>query len=134
MTTTEATQGWLALEHEAVWLYPVIGARFDGLAARARRSDGRHRSARDRLLARLHDIGVEPVSARLSYDLGPMRNAAQARRAARGLESRIAAACLALAGDSTTDDSQAYAIEGLRQAALAELSWGGRPRAFPGLD
>lgn len=134
MTATEATQAWLALEQEAVWLYPVIGARFDGLADRARESDLAHRGTRDRLLARLHALDVEPVAARLSYDLGTLRNAEQAQRAARRIERRIAAACLALAGDSSEDDVQAYAIRGLRQAALAELAWGGRPRAFPGID
>ena len=134
MTVTEAMQGWLALEHEAVWLYPVIGARFDGLADRARESDEAHREVRDRLMSRLHALAVEPVVAKLSYDIRGVGNAQQAQRAARRLERSIAAACLALVGDSTEDDGRAYAIRGLQQAALAELTWGGRPRAFPGLD
>lgn len=134
MTATETMQGWLALEHEAVWLYPVIGARFDGLADRARESDEAHRGERDRLLARLHDLGIEPVAAKLTYDIRRMRNAEQAQRAARRLERSIAATCLTLVGESTEDDGQTYAIRGLRRAALADLTWGGRPRAFPGLD
>ena len=134
MTATEAMQGWLALEHQAVWLYPVIGARFDGLADRARRSDEAHRDERDRLLARLHALDVKPVVAKLSYDVSGIRSAQQAQRAARRLEGSIAAACLTLVGDSIEDDAQTYAIRGLRRAARAELAWGGQPRAFPGLD
>lgn len=134
MTATEAMQSWLALEHEAVWLYPVIGARFDGLADRARESDEAHRDVRDRLMAGLRALDVEPVAAKLSYDIKGMRSSQRAQRAARQLEGSIAAACLALAGDSTEDDGQTYAIKGLRRAARAELTWGGRPRAFPGLD
>ena len=31
MTAISAMQNWLALEHEAIWLLPVVGARFDEL-------------------------------------------------------------------------------------------------------
>ncbi|MCW2790110.1 MAG: hypothetical protein JWP56_2413 [Aeromicrobium sp.] len=134
MTTTEAWQGWLALEHEAVWLYPVIGARFDALAERARGSHAAHRSTRDRLLARLHALDVEPEAARLTYDVTALRTAKQAVRAARRVERGIAAACIALVGESADEDTRTYAITGLRRAALADRTWGGPPRAFPGLS
>jgi hypothetical protein len=132
MTSTEALQDWLALEHEAVWLYPVIGARFDALATRARRSYGQHTNVRDRLLSRLHQLDVEPVPTALSYDVGRLRTKARAAAAARQLEGDIAAACLTLAGEST-GELRTYATAGLRRAALAEITWNGRPRAFPGL-
>jgi hypothetical protein len=132
MTSTEALQGWLALEHEAVWLYPIIGARFDAVASRARRSYGKHVDVRDGLLARLHQLEVEPAPTALSYDVSRLRTAAQARVAAQQVEREIAAACLTLAGDSS-GDLRTYATAGLRRAALAELTWGGPPTAFPGL-
>jgi hypothetical protein len=132
MTSTEAMQDWLALEHEAVWLYPVIGARFDAVADRARASYGKHLDMRDRLLARLHQMDVEPVPTKLSYDVSRLRTKAHAITAARRIEIDIAAVCLTLAGDST-GDLRTYATAGLRRAALAEIAWGGQPDAFPGL-
>jgi hypothetical protein len=132
MTSTEAMQDWLALEHEAVWLYPVIGARFGPLADLARTSYAAHRNVRDRLLARLHEMEVDPVPTALSYDVGRLRTKARALVAARRIERDIAAACLTLAGDST-GDLRTYATSRLRHAALAEIAWGGHPDAFPGL-
>ena len=132
MTSTEAMQDWLALEHEAVWLYPVIGARFTAVAGHARTSYDKHRDVRDRLLFRLHQMDVEPVSPALSYDVGRLRTRARALAAARQIEGDIAAACLTLAGDST-DGLRTFAIAGLRRAALAQIAWGGPPKAFPGL-
>jgi hypothetical protein len=132
MTSTEAMQDWLALEHEAVWLYPVIGARFGAVSGLARRSYAAHRNVRDQLLTRLHQMDVDPVPTALSYDVGPLRAKARARVAARRIERDIAAACLTLAGDST-GDLRTYATSALRRAALAEIAWGGHPDAFPGL-
>ena len=133
MTSAEDIQDWLALEHEAVWLYPVIGARFSAVADRARASYGEHRDVRDRLLSRLHQMRVEPVATTLSYDVGRLRTRASAIEAARQVERSIAAACLTLTGDST-GELRVYATAGLHRAALAEITWGGRPEAFPGLS
>ena len=130
--TTDALQRWLALEHEAVWLYPVIGARFDALTKTARTSFEAHRDTRDDLIARLRTMGVEPVATQLSYDVGPLANPAEAKEAARVLESSISAACLAMVG-VTEDALRKYAIRGLTKAARAELAWGAQPQAFPGL-
>lgn len=125
-------QRWLALEHEAVWLHPVIGARFDELSGRARSAYATHRAVRDELLVSLRALDATPVATELTYDLGPLRTKAQAAGRARQVERAIAAACLALAGVSDGDD-RTRAIRGLRRAALAELTWGGRAEAFPGL-
>lgn len=132
MTRTSALQAVLALEHEAVWLYPVIGAKHDRLAEGARASYDAHRSARDGLLARLDRLGVEPVGTALAYDITGLRTPTAARRSARRLEQRIAAGCLTLVG-VTEGDERTFAVAGLRRAALAELAWGGKPTAFPGL-
>lgn len=132
MTTAEQVNAWLALEHEAVWLFPLVGARFKDLLPRARSSFEAHRDARDGLLRRLAELGIEPVSTQLTYGSALPRKQAQALRAAQDLESRVAAACLALAGGSE-NDLRAHAVKGLRRAALAELTWGAEPEAFPGL-
>jgi hypothetical protein len=132
MTATDALQAWLALEHEAVWLYPVIGARHGEDRDRATASFEIHRITRDRLLARLREIGVEPVAPRLTYGR-PVTTRATARGRARSVENRVAAACLTLAGESD-DGTRSFAVKELRRAALAALTWGGEPEAFPGLD
>lgn len=131
MTIAEDLNTWLALEHEAVWLYPIIGARFEGLRPRATRSFESHRNTRDALLGRLQKISTEPVSTRLSYGAAPTSRA-HATSAAQDLESRIAAACLQLTGEAG-GSTRSYAIKNLHRAATASQTWGAPPRAFPGL-
>lgn len=133
MTAAEAMQGWLELEHESVWVYPVIGAQFGQLAERAHRSHDAHLRTRDHLLSRLEVLDIEPVPAKLSYSVGSLRTSEQAIHLARRLEQAVAAACLTFAGETANQDDQKYAVKLLRRAAEAELTWGGRPRAFPGL-
>ncbi len=133
MTTRVADlQRWLALEHEAVWLYGVIGARVRGLAEPARTSYDAHRAVRDRLLQLIDDRNGRPVGTALTYgdDLVDSRRAA--RTAAGDLESRIAAACLTVFGAADISGRR-FAMAGLRRAALAGLDWGAEARAFPGL-
>ena len=133
MTPVEqAVQAWLALEHEAVWFYPVVGARIDGLRKRAGTSYRAHRDTRDAVLAAVRTLGVEPVVAALGYATGPITARAQATSAAQSLEARISAATLVLAGEAE-GDLRALAIAHLRRSALAELTWGAEPKAFPGL-
>jgi hypothetical protein len=132
MTSNEALRKWLALEHEAVWFYAQVGGRFSQVASTARTSYAAHVGVREVLLERLHRAGVDPVGTELAYDVGTLRTPADARKFARGVESRIAAACLTLVGVVEGDDRR-FATSALRRAALAELTWGGRATAFPGL-
>ncbi|MEA2168131.1 MAG: hypothetical protein QOF76_1431 [Solirubrobacteraceae bacterium] len=132
MTSNESLQKWLALEHEAVWFYAQVGGRFDALAGAARIAYAAHVGAREVLLARLHRAGVEPVGTQLAYGVGTLRTPADARKFARSLESRVAAACLTLVGVVEGQDRE-FATTALRRAALAQLTWGARPSAFPGL-
>jgi len=125
---TADLQELLGLEHEAVWLYAVIGARFEALATEARHSYNAHVTQRDDLLAR----GATPVATELSYNVGQLRSTHDARKIARSIESRIASACLTLVGDSA-GPGRDFATTALRRAALAELAWGARLSAFPGL-
>jgi hypothetical protein len=132
MTSEQALQQWLALEHEAVWFYAQVGGRFSAVAPTARTSYATHVGVREALLERLHKAGVEPTTTALAYGVGKLRNADDARKFARGLESRIAAACLTLVGVVEGED-RTFATAALRKAALAELTWGSHPSAFPGL-
>ena len=132
MTPAEALQAWLALEHEAVWLYPLVGARRDDLVDRATASFEAHRDTRDGLLSRVRALDVEPVVAELAYRVGPVTTSAEAEAAAQSLEARISSACLALAG-AAEGDLREHAVRNLRRAALAGLTWGAAPTAFPGL-
>jgi len=133
MTRLEDLQTWLALEHEAVWLYGVVGARIGGLAGPARTSLDAHRGVRDRLLGLVDEANGQPAGPALSYGDGRIDTRKQARAAARDVEERIAAACVTLVGSADGDDRR-FAISGLRRAALAALDWRAPVRAFPGLD
>lgn len=134
MSRLDDLQAWLALEHEAVWLYGVIGARVGGLADPARRSLDAHRVVRDRLRGRVDEVSGQPTGPALTYGDGRIDTRRQARTAARDVEERITAACVTLAGSVQDDDGRRFAISGLRRAALAALDWGAPVRAFPGLD
>ena len=132
MTRLDDLQAWLALEHEAVWLYGMIGARVDSLARPASTSYDAHRAVRDRLLSLVSSAEGVPVGPALTYG-DRVDSAKDARTAARNVEERIAAACVALFGHSGRDERR-FAMSGLRRAALAALDWGAPVRAFPGLD
>lgn len=132
MTVADALNDWLALEHEAVWLFPVVGARFDALRDRATEAFETHRDTRDALLARLDQQQVEPVTSSLTYATGPLTTVGEARAAVQSLEARVSAACLELVGVTEGDD-RSHAARNLTRSALAEVSWGAAPRAFPGL-
>ncbi|MFS0885661.1 DUF4439 domain-containing protein [Aeromicrobium sp. 179-A 4D2 NHS] len=136
MSTTEeieATRRWLALEHEAVWTCGLIGARFPELAEAARSSMSAHRSTRDRLVTRVAALGGRPVGARPAYAVPDPADAAAGRALAQDVEARIAAACVRLVA-VTQDRARDRAVDGLRDAATAQVAWGAAPEPFPGLD
>lgn len=131
-TAVAGLQKCLALEHEAIWLFGYLGGRESGIADRARTSYDAHRRVRDTLITMLHDSGSATAGPRSDYALTPVATAAQARAVARTIESRGAAAYLALVGATEPADRE-FALQMLRKAALASLAWGAEPSAFPGL-
>lgn len=124
-----ALLAWLALEREAVWFFPYVGARVAAVADQARAAARAHTIVRDRLLELVVD---DTTTVQPSYDVGAIDSADRASAAARRLEQRIQSACLAVVAASTGADRE-LGVTGLRTAALAELAWSGKPRAFPGL-
>lgn len=131
---TEAMQDALAAEHAAVFGYGVVG----GVLGQGRRNqdlDARagvaaHRSRRDRLIV---IIGEGAVAAEPLYALPfPVRTADEARRLAAELERRCAAVYASVVA-RTVDGQRRFAASALTDAAVRELTWGGRPDALPGV-
>lgn len=135
MTPQEAA-GWrhvLALEHEAVWTYALVGARIPEVRDAAREAWTEHRAARDAVTAHLSAAGARSVGPRAAYDVAVPSSAKAARAAVVDVEDRIAAAAVALIGISGEAERR-RALRVLRRAALAAIDWDARPQAFPGLD
>lgn len=126
---TELLQQWLALEHEAVWLYGAIGGRFDDVRKKAAKRWEAHRELRDRLSAMLARAGETPASPALGYGK-PLASIAAARKAAAGVELRIATTCVRVMAEGHRE----FAIETVRDVSEAAVTWGATPQAFPGLD
>ena len=129
--SVDSWQTWLAVEHEAVWLYGLVGGRVDDLTSAARAAWNRHRDTRDQLIAQIRAMGAEPVGPHLAYREATVNSAADAQRAAQTLEAEVQIAALACIGDAT---HRPDVVAALRAAARAAASWGAEPTAFPGLD
>lgn len=126
----EALQAWLAVEHEAVWLYGVIGGRVDDLSDRARDAWNRHRDNRDQVTSWIRTLGAEPVAPHMGYAPATITSAGAARRAAQAVEAKTAAAAVANLSEPAR---RAMTVTALRGAARAAAAWGAAASAFPGL-
>lgn len=124
---------WLALEHEAVWTYGLLGARFTELTEPARKAWTDHRRTRDELVARIASLHGTPVAAMAAYGIETPKNVAAARTVAVDVEDRISAACVSLIGVSDTAGRR-VALSALRESALRAVDWGAKPDGFPGLS
>jgi len=124
-------QAWLAVEHEAVWLYGLIGGRVEDLRDAAKTAWNRHRDTRDRLASQIHAAGADPAGPQLGYQGVAVNSAADARRAAQTIEAKVEIAALACISDTA---HRPEVVAALRAAARAAASWGAKPTAFPGLD
>jgi hypothetical protein len=130
VTELEPLQAWLAIEHEAVWLYGVIGGRIDDLTETARDAWNRHRETRDQLVSWIRADGGEPVGPHLGYPQAAIDSAADARQAAQGVEQQVTAAAV---GNLAEPERRETTVAALRAAALAAAQWGAPASAFPGL-
>lgn len=127
----ESWQAWLAVEHEAVWLYGLLGGRIDDVQGEARTAWNRHRDTRDRLTAVIRAAGAEPDGPQLSYRHAAVESGADARRAAQAIEAKVEIAAVSCLDDAA---HRSEVVAALRAAARAASEWGARPTAFPGLD
>jgi hypothetical protein len=130
-TSLESWQAWLAVEHEAVWLYSLIGGRVEDLSDAARRAWNSHRDARDRLITIVQEADGKPDGPHLSYQAAPIESAADARRAAQTVESKVAVAAMSCIADA---QHRPDVVAAIRAAARMAADWGAPPKAFPGLE
>lgn len=137
MTPLEALQQTLAGEHAAVYVYGVLAGRvstFDEptLAGRLSTAYTTHRGRRDQLVAMVRAADGDPVAADVSYRLvGPSRTTAQLTAGALGTEQRCADVYAAMVASASLVNRQ-WAIAALTDAAVRQLTFGGRPSDFPG--
>ncbi len=129
----------LAGEHAALYAYSVIGGRLGpggSTATRAVAAYDVHRTRRDRLARRLHDLGERPVAAEPGYTLPlPVQDATSAAALAQQVEDRCAvlyASLVATAPASTVERS--LGSTSLVDAATRGLDWGAPATAFPGVS
>jgi Domain of unknown function (DUF4439) len=138
MSDVAALQSCLAGEHAAVYAYGVLAAVIDDQARgtppdhRATRDYVAHRSRRDELIAAITARGATPVDAQPAYRLPfPVVTVTSASRLARLVERRLAATYATAVGHSVADVRSLLA-GALADAAVATVSWGAEPTAFPG--
>ena len=138
MTPLEALQQTLAGEHAAVYVYRALAGRVSAsaeptLAGRLGSAYTTHRGRRDQLTTMVRAAGGDPVAADVSYELpNPSRTPAQQTDGALVTEERSAEVYASMVGNTARVNRQ-WALEALTDAAVRQLSFGGRPDAFPGL-
>lgn len=137
MSALAALQDCLAAEHAAVYGYGVVGGVLSTAARPAEEgyavaSYVAHRGRRDQLTDLIAGLGTTPEPADPVYATPfPVTDAAACRRLAQGIEHRVAAVyCFAVA--KTVGDVRGLLADGLTDAAVREVRWGGEVQAFPG--
>ncbi len=139
MTPVEALQKTLAGEHAAVFLYGVLGAqssksRQPTLFRQLNSVYATHRRTRDQLTVLVAAHGADPVAAEVSYEVpGSIDGPGQILVVARTIERRMTRILGELVANTSESDRR-WAIGTLDASALRELTFGGTPGNFPGLD
>jgi hypothetical protein len=132
-----ALQDCLAAEHAALYGYGVVGSV---LSASRRPADKRyaaasyvaHRARRDSLANEIDRLGATPVAAEPVYATPfVVTDVADCHRLARRIERRTAAV-YGFAIAETDGDVRRVLADGLTDAAVREVRWGGPVTAFPG--
>lgn len=138
MTYVDALQDALAAEYAAVHVLGFLGAQTSQSAqatlyADLDRAYVAHRAARDLVTARIRDEGATPVGALPGYDLPAIDGSSESlRAAATQVERACATAYPALMAQTPAGPDRRFALDRLLAGALAELTFGGEPRPFPG--
>jgi len=134
VTDVDPLQKALAGEHAAVWGYGVVGAHLRGSElATARAALAAHLARRDRVAARVRDLGGVPVAAEGAYTVPrPVRTASDAAVLATELEENVAAVWADVVAATTGPDRSA-AVAALSDAAVRAALWRGGSVPFPGL-
>ncbi|CAB4724388.1 unannotated protein [freshwater metagenome] len=130
----DALQAALAAEHEAVYVYGVLGARSTGPL---RESLGEqyvaHRARRDAWSAAVLAAGAEPVGTAAAYALPrPLTTPAQCRAEAVRIEEHCSAASAFLIA-AGPDSLRGPASVALNFSAVAAVRFGGDTSVLPGV-
>jgi uncharacterized protein DUF4439 len=137
VSAVSALQDCLAAEHAALYGYGVVGSV---LSASSHPADKRyaaasyvaHRARRDSLSTAIHQLGATAVAAEPVYATPfAVSDVADCHRLARRLEHRTAAT-YSFAIAETHGDLRRVLADGLTDAAVREVRWGGPVTAFPG--
>jgi uncharacterized protein DUF4439 len=139
MTPLEALQRTLAGEHAAVYVYGVLGGRTSAsaqpsLAGRLTSAYVTHRHRRDQLTAMVRAHRGVPVAAEVSYALPNAARTPRQLQAAALVVERRCAAVYADAVGSTSRRDRSWALDALSDTAVRQLSFGGGPETFPGVE
>lgn len=134
--TGDSLNDTLAGEHAAVWILGVLGGQVSDsaeprLSAAISRSYRTHRARRDQLIARVTDLGDDPVASEVGYALPDLNGSGALRNEARRLEN----ACAALYADQvahTSGSDREWAITALVDSAVRVLDFNGKPVTWPG--
>jgi hypothetical protein len=139
VSTVEALQQALTEEHRAIYVIELAGGRAAALGAvRLQKAltdtFEAHLAQRTWLEERIHELGLPPVAAELTYPLpSRMFTPAQLRAAVLQVEERCVGAYLALvaAADAGTD-LRRFAVTSQAEAAVRTLRFGASPLPLPG--
>ena len=138
MTYLDALQDALAAEYAAVHVLGYLGAQTSesaqpDLYADLDRAYAAHRAARDLLTALVRDAGGTPAAAQPGYALPDVDGSTESVRAAAArVERTCATAYPALVSQTPAGGDRRFGTDRLVACALGEVTFGGRPRAFPG--
>ncbi|MCW2746965.1 MAG: hypothetical protein JWP10_107 [Nocardioidaceae bacterium] len=129
----DALQRALISEHEAVYAYGSLGARYPDVRGGAALDSYRlHRKRRNATIALIERLGEQPVGAAAVVDLPNVTSTKQAVALGRTIERRCLARWTGVIG-VTTDGTRAFAVTMMGDTAVSALTWGVRPIALPGL-
>ena len=126
MTLVDALQAALAVEHQAVYGYGVVGGRTArAVQQQAGQSLDAHRLRRDALARELQARHVTPTPAAVGYPLPfPVDTLAAAARLAVDMENATAGATWDLVAASTADSSvRRDAVDWLTRTATRLSGW-----------
>jgi len=138
VTAVQALQQALAGEHAAVYVFRALAGRVSTsaqpmLAGRLAAAYTTHRARRDQLTAMVRAAGGDPVAADVSYELpNPSRTATQLAAGALVTEQRCAEVYAAMVA-TTSQANRQWALDAMTDAAVRQLSFGGRPQPWPGV-
>lgn len=138
MSVLSAEQQTLAAEHAAVYVLGVLGGLAATLPAPVLHTSLAtayvvHRTRRDELEQMVRAAGGTPVAGAAAYDVPRSATTVAAINAEALRVERACTTTYAALVAATATTQRGWAIARLRESAVSELGFGGRPQALPGV-